>query len=245
VTHWGFAQSCELKKMTVDDYIMYGGYPGSYRFISDKKRWINYMTQSIVETVITKDILTQANVKSPALFRQSFYMFASVPAQVVSYHKLLGQLQDKGNIDLIKYYLNLFENAFLIRTIQKYSKNEIRKKASSPKIIVMSPALSSFHRLDNLDQTAKGRIFESMVGAELIRENFEPFYWAEGDYEVDYILEYKQKIIAIEVKSGSHKKANSLQKFLQKYPEAHPIFITKENFGSFSKDITGFLDKLI
>ncbi len=241
--HWTLDQTLAIKKMSLNEYLTFGGYPGSYRFLNNLQRWSSYMTQSIVETVITKDILTQAHVKSPALFRQAFYMFSSVPAQVISYHKLLGQLQDKGNIDLIKYYLYLFENAFLIKTIHKFSNNEIKKKGSSPKIILMAPALSSFHRLDNLDETAYGRIFESMVGAEFIKANLEIFYWSEGDYEVDFVLKHKDKLIAIEVKSRRNKKATSIEYFLKKYPEAHTIFITKDNFQIFSKDVKAFLAK--
>ena len=43
------------------------------------------------------------------------------PAQEISYTKLLGQLQDKGNTDLVKYYIELYSGAFLIHPLEKYS----------------------------------------------------------------------------------------------------------------------------
>lgn len=245
IYHWNYKQSYQLSGISLDNYLKFGGYPGSYKFIKNQKRWVNYLTNSIVETVIGKDILMLAQVKSPALFKQSFYLLSSYPAQVISYNKLLGQLQDKGNIDLVKYYIELFEGAFLLKTIQKFSYNEHRKKTSSPKIIMLAPALSTFHRINNLKLEDYGRIFESIVGAELIKNDLNPTYWAEGDYEVDFIVEYKNRIIAIEVKSGRTKKTASLDVFLKKYPTANIIFITKDNFQKFSLNPILFIENAL
>lgn len=245
VFHWGYQSTQKLKRMSLDDYLIYGGYPGSYSFIKDKNRWREYLTSSIIETIIGKDILTQATVKNPSLFRQAFYLISSMPAQVVSYNKLLGQLQDRGNIDLVKYYIELYESAFLLKSIYKYGHNEFKKKTSSPKLILMAPALSTFHRLENLRDEDHGRIFESLVGAELIRNKMNPSYWCEGDYEVDYILNYKKELFAIEVKSKRQRKASSLELFMKKFPKAKPVFITKENFSLFSQNVPEFFDSLI
>lgn len=187
----------------------------------------------------------QAQVRRPALFRQAFYILASYPAQVVSYNKILGQLQDKGNIDLIKYYIELFESAFLMKSIFKFSKNEMSKKSSSPKIIPLAPSLSTFFRLDNLTVEDFGRIFEALVGAEFIKAGLEIYYWAEGHYEVDYIVIYKKQIIAVEVKSGRNKTSVSLEKFKMKYPKAKFVFVTKENFNKFAESPENLLEQCL
>jgi len=243
--HWEFLQSQKLSKMSLDQYLIYGGYPGSYKFIKNPQRWSAYLRSSIVETVIGKDILTQAKVKSPALFRQCFELITSYPAQYISYNKLLGQLQDKGNIDLIKYYIELFEAAFLIKAIHKYSKNEISKKQSSPKIITLAPSLSTYSRLDRLNPEFLGRVFESLVGAQLVKTGLPIFYWQQGDYEVDYIIEYRNQVIAIEVKSGRSRKAKSLSVFTEKHPKTKLIFIDKDNYTQFEKNPVQFIEKLI
>jgi uncharacterized protein len=243
--HWNYSSTQKLKKMSLDQFLIYGGYPGSYPLLEDSQRWQEYLQSSIVETVISKDILMQAQVKSPALFRQSFYAFANYPGQVVSYNKILGQLQDKGNIDLVKYYLDLYDGAYLIKTIQKYSNNEVKKRQSSPKIICMAPSLSCFHRLDNLTPEYMGRVFESLVGAQLIKNFEKVFYWQELDFEVDFILKYKGQVIAIEVKSGRKKKTRSLDVFLTKNPKAIPLFINKENYSQFELDPVRFIESMI
>jgi len=240
--HWNYSDSNLYLKFSLDDFLIFGGYPGSYDYIKQTKRWEDYLRSSIVETVIAKDILTQAKVKSPALFRQCFYVLANYPAQVISYNKILGQLQDKGNIDLTKYYIELFEGAFLIKSIHKYTNNEIGKRLSSPKIIALSPSLNTFHRLDNLPKDYLGRVFESVVGAQLIKHFNRVSYWSEGDYEVDYILEHKGQLIAIEVKSGRDKRSVSLEKFSKKYSQAKIIFITKDNYKLFESDPIHFVE---
>jgi predicted AAA+ superfamily ATPase len=139
------------------------------------------------------------------------------------------------------YYIELFEGAYLLKALQKYSKNEIGKRQSSPKIISMAPALNTFHRMDNLTSEYMGRVFESLVGAQLLRHKENIFYWSEGDYEVDFVLELQGKLIAIEVKSGKKRKSSSLEVFTKKYPAAKVIFITKDNYPTFEKDPLGFL----
>ena len=100
---------------------------------SDFDRWYAYMKDSIVESVIGKDILLNRKVGNPALFRQAFEILCRYPAREISYTKLLGQLQDKGNTDLIKYYLELYSGAFLFYPLGKYASKTYLSRGSSPK----------------------------------------------------------------------------------------------------------------
>lgn len=228
--HWNFAESQKLKKMQLQEYLLYGGYPGSYQYIDDIQRWKKYITDSIIETVISKDILQQATVKDPALFRQIYLLLSAYPAQIVSYNKLLGQLQSKGNVEKIKYYIELLEKAFLFTKIEKFSTKKIITKSSSPKIIPMCPALS-FDRSQMQDPNWLGRLFESYIGSELTKKDGDIYYWREGEkHEVDYIYRNGKNIFAIEVKSGRKKNPSGLIAFQKLQPQAKSIFITPENF---------------
>jgi predicted AAA+ superfamily ATPase len=71
---------------------------------------------SIISTAVEKDILQFSRVKNPELFRQAFELLISYPAQEISYSKLLGQLQDRGNVELTKHYISLYKGAYLIKT---------------------------------------------------------------------------------------------------------------------------------
>lgn len=239
VPHWDFLLSQKIFDLGFDEYSECGGYPGSYQLIHNPTKWRAYLADSIIETVIGKDILSLAQIRNPALFRQCFHLLASLPAQSISYTKLLGQLHDKGNTDLIKHYIALLEGAFLFKTIPKYSKALLRKKTSSPKIIPLCPAL--IDRDVYLDSIGRGRVFEALVGMQLLQAQLPVTYWSDGNFEVDFIVEIEKNIFAIEVKSGRSKSSKSLTQFGKQYPKFIPIFISKETFTAFAKDPRAYL----
>lgn len=243
--HWNSKESFSGYKVDFENYNRFGGYPASYQFIKNPKRWKSYVTESIVSTVIEKDILHFNRVKSPALFKQSFSVISQYPAQEISYNKLLGQIQDKGNVDLVKYYLELFEGAYLIKCIYKYSGRKIISKSSSPKIIPMCPALATYHLQDSVDKDYLGRVFESIIGSALIRAGFEIYYWRLANAEVDFVVEINNQVVAIEVKSGRRKSSKSLLEFEKHFPKSKMIIISFENYEKFIKSPTEFIAKLI
>lgn len=235
---WTWHESLSIRKMNLSQYLKFGGYPGSYRLIANTKRWSSYIRDSVVNTVIDRDILTSMRVKSPALFRQSFELFISFPAQEISYAKLLGQLQDRGNIDLVKHYLNLFEQAFLLKSIHKYSGKRLVMKSSSPKIVPMCPALSQIDQIE----IAAGRLFEASVGADLLKITDRVFYWRDGNDEIDYVVETKKGLFAIEVKSGRKRLGKGFQAFVRHFPHAAFRLVDSDSYLDFSADPIGFLE---
>jgi predicted AAA+ superfamily ATPase len=246
IHHWTFTELNHCFGYDLDRFLLFGGYPGSVAYEDDYDRWYAYLKDSIVEAVIGKDILLNRKVGNPALFRQAFEIICQYPAQEISYTKLLGQLQDKGNTDLIKYYIELFAGAFLIYPLEKYSANGWLTRSSSPKILVACPALYTMTAgprvLEDLDR--RGRVFELAVGAQLLQLPGELFYWREKNAEVDFIYRYQGKLFAIEVKSGRKKTAKGLDVFMKQFPDACPVILTTDNFPLFSEDPKKFFAAL-
>ena len=239
--HWNYEESKKAYDLSFEDYLKFGGYPGSYNF-KDRASWAKYVKQSIILTVIEKDILQYHAVKSPALFKQAFEIIMSYPAQEISYTKLLGQLQDKGNTELVKYYLSLYEGAFLVKVLEKYSAKKVITKSSTPKILPLAPCLYYLEILDEYKKEELGRVFELIVGAQLVRIDESLYYWREGSDEVDFVLKKGRKLYGIEVKSGRKKSQKGLEKFKDKFPEAKLIMITFENYKEFEKNPMEFLE---
>jgi predicted AAA+ superfamily ATPase len=233
--HWSFSETYKLTKMSFEDYLRFGGYPASYPLVEDEHEFYNYIKQSIVMTVVEKDILSNHTVKSPSLFKQAFELIMSYPAQEISYTKLLGQLQDKGNTDLIKYYISLYEGAYLIKTLHKFSAGKIQTRTSSPKLIPMCPAFYSTQLQESYRRDERGHAFELVVGMALVRLFSDLYYWRNGNYEVDYVAQKGKQIYAIEVKSGRRKSEKGLSKFCELYPKAKKFFITPENYQDLEK----------
>jgi predicted AAA+ superfamily ATPase len=246
VHHWRFAELRHAFAYDLPRYLTYGGYPGAVAFEHDPDRWFAYMKDAIVESVIGKDILQSHKVTNQALFRQAFQILCAYPAQEISYTKLLGQLQDKGNTDLVKHYIDLYGGAFLLHALQKYSPKAWLARSSSPKMLPACPALYSMVAGVNVTQNAdqRGRAFELAVGAELVQQPGQVFYWREGQDEVDFVYQYRDQLYAIEVKSGRKKSAKGLASFCAQTPQALRIIITPENFTQFSDNPVGFLQQV-
>lgn len=240
--HWDLNRSKKLTGMNIDQFIRCGGYPGSYDLLSKPKTWEGYIHDSIVETVIGKDILQIARVAKPALFRQTFKILMSCPAQDISYTKLLGQLQDKGNTDLIKHYIELYEAAYLLQSITKFSGKAVLTRASSPKLIPLCGALIDREVFET--KTGYSRAVEAAVGACLIQSGLKVQYWREGDAEVDYITKYEGVLYAIEVKSGRPRSTKGMGIFTKHFPAARSIYISESNLENFLTDPKTFLQAL-
>ncbi len=62
VHHWNFEESQKGYGLSFEQYLHFGGYPGSYQFI-ETDSWIDYVKNSIISTVIEKDLLLYQTVK--------------------------------------------------------------------------------------------------------------------------------------------------------------------------------------
>lgn len=213
ITHWSFGEMHEHFGWTLDQYLYFGGYPGAASLADedDPSRWEYYINESLIETTISRDILLMTQVNKPALLRRLFQLGCSYSGQILSYSKMLGELQDAGNTTTLAHYLDLLSGAGLLGGIQKFSKQRVRQKGSSPKFAVFNTALMSAQSGKTFKQAREdhifwGRLIESAVGAYLLNSirgtQIEIFYWREGDDEVDFVLRHEDSITAIEVKSG-------------------------------------------
>ena len=233
-THWSFDECRGAFGFGLDEFLFFGGYPGAAVLRDDEQRWASYVTDSIIEPSIAKDVLALENVRNPALLRRLFYLGASYSAQEVSYRKLLGQLDDKGNAATIAHYLDLLSQAGMMSGLLKYDPKLLREKSSSPRLLVHDTALmvaayGNRRKFLLEDPELKGRLVESAVGAFLIARaqtaGFTVNWWREGNAEVDFVISDERRVMAIEVKSGRVKSAKGLTEFMLRFPKARVLVV--------------------
>jgi predicted AAA+ superfamily ATPase len=224
--HWSFSEMHNTFGWDAETYAWFGGYPGSAGLISDENRWKKYIRDSLIETSISKDILMLTRIDKPALLKNLFEMGCTYSGQVLSFTKMQGQLQDAGNTTTLSHYLTLLETAGLLSGLEKYSGSEIRRRSSSPKLQVHNNALLSSQRsLDfeaaRTDHAKWGRVIESTIGSWLINQalknNMSVLWWRDRNDEVDFIVEYHGRIVAIEVKSTYKGNRKGLTEFTRRY----------------------------
>ncbi len=224
--HWAFEEMQQAFGWDANQYVRFGGYPGSATLIDDEERWKTYVTESLIETSISKDILMLTRVDKPALMKRLFELGCLYSGQILSYTKILGQLLDAGNTTTLSHYLELLDKAGLLAGIEKYASDVIPQRSSSPKFQVHNTALISAQRndlfRDTLDKPNEwGRMVESAIGAHLINhslsEKFNLHYWRERNEEVDFVIERKGKVIGLEVKSGTAGSTSGMTAFKKKF----------------------------
>ena len=169
--HWSYSECREAFGWNLDQFLFYGGYPGAVPFIDEFTAWKDYIQNSLLETVIGRDIPSVHRINQPALFRQTLALACQHPAEIISLQKLLGQLQDRGSINTLANYLELLAGAFLIEPIRKYSPRAIRVRASSPKLIVRNNALVTALRGVPFEETMKDRSFYGRLDRKSTRLN--------------------------------------------------------------------------
>ena len=234
VTHWSFDEMVRAFDLDLSTYLYFGGYPGSAPFVRDLDRWRSYILRSLVDPNIERDILAMQRVDKPVLLRQLFELGAAYSGQILSYNKMLGQLHDAGNTTTLARYLGLLSHAGLVTGLQNFARRLHRRRASSPKLIVLNTALmtaGSGYSFDEAktDRTFQGRIVESAVGAHLFNTatvDIELYYWRFDSHEVDYVLQRGRHVIPIEVKSGSKRRPlQGMVSFIERFSPQRSLLV--------------------
>jgi predicted AAA+ superfamily ATPase len=235
IPHWSFAEMCEAFGFTLEQYLWFGGYPGAAPLVHDPERWARYVKDSLIETTLSRDVLLLTRVDKPALLRRLFELGCRYSGQILSYTKMLGQLQDAGNTTTLAHYLELLSGAGMLVGLPKYAGTATRQRGSSPKLQVLNNALMNAQGERTLeeardDASAWGRVVESAVGAHLANaaamRDCELFYWREGAREVDFVVKSGRRVLAIEVKSGARRDSLAgLGAFLREFPKARPLVV--------------------
>lgn len=214
VPHWSFAEMREAFGWSLDQYVYYGGYPGAAPLIDQPERWRLYVLDALVETTISRDILLMQRVDKRALLRRLFELGCQYSGQVLSYNRMLGQLQDAGNTTTLAHYLELLQAAALLEGLSKYAGQKARQRGSSPKLQVHNNALITSQRAlspaqARADGEAWGRLVELAVGAWLVNAAkgtpVAVHSWAAGSHEVDFVLARGDQVVAVEVKSAARR----------------------------------------
>lgn len=232
--HWNYREMHEAFGWDINQYIYFGGYPGGATLIKNERRWQQYVVDAIIGPSIDKDVILTSTIYKPALMRNLFELGCTYSGEELSLNKVLGQLQDAGNVTTLSNYLTILGECNLLAGLQKYAADKARKYNSVPKFQVFNSALLSALHGKTYEQAFTdsklwGRWVETAVGAYLINNaellGYKLYYWREASNEVDYILERRGETIAIEVKSGHRTTNKGITLFCEHYNPRHAIIV--------------------
>lgn len=238
--HWSFEEMREAFGFDINQYIYFGGYPQGAKYISNEKRWKDYIKDSIIEPVVSKDILLTTTIYKPALLKQLFELSCDYSGEILSLTKMLGQLTDAGNVTTLSNYIDLLNDCQVVTKLHKFANDNARKFNSIPKYQVYNTALMSANmgrgfEKEFTDSKRWGRWVESAIGSYLVGNSeeygYNVYYWREDNLEVDFVLERKGQIVAIEVKSGRRKTNEGISVFSKKFSPKMAFVVGSDALG--------------
>ncbi|MBE3065403.1 MAG: DUF4143 domain-containing protein, partial [Spirochaetes bacterium] len=233
--HWSLAEMQAAFGFGLEQFLFYGGYPGAAPLAAEPGRWVRYVKDALIETTISRDVMLLSRIDKPVLLRRLFELGCHYSGQVLSYTKMIGQLQDAGNTTTLAHYLHLLGSAGMLIGLQKYAGQAVRQRGSSPKLQVLNTALVSAQSGLTFEEACADRVFwgrlvESAVGAHLANAAAagicELFYWRHVNREVDFVVRAGRRLVAIEVKSGRVRDAlPGLQAFRETFGSVRTILV--------------------
>lgn len=188
--------------------------------------------EGYVMTYLERDLRQLSQIDALPDFRRLMGTLALRCGQILNQTEVA---RDTGiSQPTVHRYLNLLETTCLVERLPAFALNRTKRLIKSPKVIWSDPGLVSFlaghYDSESLRSSREaGGIFETMVYlhlnalAQLLVPKPRLFYWrTTTGNEVDFVLEWGRKLLAVEVKLSSTPKfsdVETLRLFMDEYPE--------------------------
>ncbi len=196
----------EIKnKFSVEEYLVKGGFPRS--ILSDDNESFEWR-EDFVSTFLERDLLQWSGFSTNTM-RKLWRMIAVLNGNVVNYNLIATSLGISP--PTAKNYVELLSATFMVRLLPPYLANTGKRLIKSPKLYLTDSGISNnllgienFSEL--LGHPGIGAAWETLVLANL--SAFFPkldfyFYRTNHGSELDFIIERKGKIVAVECKVGA------------------------------------------
>ena len=191
--------------VSLREHLMIGGYPDPLlRLTGDyRTRWAtNYL-----QTFVTRDLRELGQDADPVEFERLVRMLAHLHGGLLNASQLANSL--RVTAPTVTRYLNLLDRAFIIRRLAPYFRNFGKRIVKRPKVYLRDSGLrhavlriGSYEEL--LDRPEAGASWEGYAIEEICRAvqgRAEPYFFRTADgAEIDLLLDYGSKLVAIEVK---------------------------------------------
>lgn len=197
---------------TLIDRVLMGGYPEMLKRPSPRRRatWAKQYIAAIVE----RDVRDIADIEKLDRLPRFLQILAQTAGQMCNYTHLGAQIGLDGKT--AAKYIGVLENMFLLRRVQVWTSNKIKRIVKTPKLQFLdSGLLTTLLNLDakaiQRDHTKFGSLLETFVFTELLKHatwshnTYQFLYYRDADkFEVDFILENTEGLLmGIEVKAAA------------------------------------------
>lgn len=220
-----------IEERSLAQRLIYGSYP---EIINDPANAEEHL-KLLADSYLYKDLFALDAIKKPLLFEKIVKALALQIGSEVNFSEL-AQLV-KADQKTVEKYISLLEKAFVVFTLPAFSgnvRNEIKK---NKKIYfydtgIVNAITRNFNALVNRNDV--GALFENYMIAERIKYlhqnqiEADCFFWrTTQQQEIDYVEKTNGKLLAVEFKWNEKGKSKIPTTFMQAYPEAEALILSK------------------
>lgn len=208
----------------VEDYLRIGGYPENVLNPSEE-----YLS-NLLDDILARDIIRLHDIRKAGLLKDLFRLITASVGSRISYNKLANTLGVA--LETVRDYIGLFESAFLVKTLGKWTTSHTDKVYANKKLFLVDTGLKTLITGPG-DLGAKA---ENAVFIKFGKEKIDCGYFAHSEKEVDFVIG-PDKVIPIEVKYDSaleisDRRLAGLRMFLRQNPRIDRAIIVTKDFRS-------------
>lgn len=198
-----------------EEYIRFGGYPQIVLESSEEKKK-EYLNQ-IISTYIKKDIRDLAEIRDIDSFNKLVEVLASQSGNLLDLNELSRTLSISRKT--LSEYIFLLESTYILKLIRPFYKNTRSELIKTPKIFFIDTGLMHILSLREFPKNIQGNSFETSLFSELLKIQKKVNFWrTTNKQEIDFIIQNKQELFAIEAKLNFQSSLTSaLSFFKEKY----------------------------
>jgi predicted AAA+ superfamily ATPase len=224
--------------------ILDGGYPEILKIDDLKAKYLWF--SSYIRTYIESDAKELANIRNLDKFMTMYRLTMLRSGNLFNKN----ELQNESGLDNKTFdsYFNVLEHTYQVKKLKPFFKNELKRVVKSPKIYATDTGLLAYLlqiTTPSEYETShfKGDLLETFVYDELMKaqtysgKKCELYYYRTSDKkEIDFILDFSSKVVAIEVKGS---------KSVSKDDFKHIYHLQKELSKEFDKGIVLYNGKQV
>ncbi len=223
-----------LELQNLENFLLYGSLPGIIQDSDQEDKEVDLT--SYVTTYLEDEIRSGAIVRNVGNFAHFLQLAAGESNKQVN---MTGLSQDIGvATTTIAAYFQILVDCLIAHRIDPITKSTTKRRLiKSAKYIFFDMGIRRICANEGvkLSNNMFGALFEQYIGLQLLAfanihsRLIKVKYWRDSaGPEIDFVLEYKQQLIPIEIKystSPKDKDCNHLKKFLNEYVEAEHGYI--------------------
>jgi predicted AAA+ superfamily ATPase len=201
--------SQDLKKYSLDQQLLRGGYPRLYEIALAPNKYYSAYCQTYLE----RDVKLLINIKDLSLFQRFMRLCAGRVGCVFNASEIAKELGVSSHT--VAEWVSVLEASFLIFKLPPYFENFGKRLIKSPKLYFTDVGLACYllgieNEIQLERDPLRGRLVENLVILELVKTRYnvglEPnlfFYRDQSQLEVDVLIQNGSELIPIEIKSSA------------------------------------------